>query len=250
MTTLRDLHEKAMLLAEKGFLAKKDGEIEISRRYFREALELETQAAYQVDIEIENEPTRSILLRSAASLAYECGDFRAAEKLIGSGLSGEPPDEIGQELRDLFDKVNFFRHLEVKGVEIFESDLQVAITGNDIDHDYALGDSVFSRLSTTQSLIYRTSERIHNRPFRESGISVAASRIPVYVTTPRSNSFAITLRLGVNKQLTLPGMSEASPVIEEILDCINLVNDSEDFSLKERIGVLHTSIISLVCIKN
>ena len=42
---------------------------------------------------------------SAASLALECGDYREAERLIAVALSGEPPDEIAEELRDLLDEV-------------------------------------------------------------------------------------------------------------------------------------------------
>ena len=47
------------------------------------------------------EPTRSVLHRSAATLAVECSELREAEKLIGRALAGNPPDDIANELRDL-----------------------------------------------------------------------------------------------------------------------------------------------------
>jgi hypothetical protein len=47
------------------------------------------------------EPTRSILHRSAATIAVECSLLREAERLIGRALSGNPPADIADELRDL-----------------------------------------------------------------------------------------------------------------------------------------------------
>jgi hypothetical protein len=40
-------------------------------------------------------------LRIAAVLAIECNELRDAERLIGRALSGNPPDDIADELRDL-----------------------------------------------------------------------------------------------------------------------------------------------------
>ena len=51
------------------------------------------------------EPSRSVLLRSAASLAFECHELREAERLASQALGGEPPSEIAQELRELLRRV-------------------------------------------------------------------------------------------------------------------------------------------------
>jgi hypothetical protein len=50
---------------------------------------------------IDEEPTRSVLHRSAASLAIKCGEYEEAERLIATALNGKPPDDIAAELRDL-----------------------------------------------------------------------------------------------------------------------------------------------------
>ncbi|HEX5271222.1 MAG TPA: hypothetical protein VFW33_12065, partial [Gemmataceae bacterium] len=55
------------------------------------------------------EPTRSVLHRSAASLALECGEYREAERLIATALAGSPPETIAEELRDLLHRVYFDR---------------------------------------------------------------------------------------------------------------------------------------------
>lgn len=101
---VNDLHNRAMDEAEYAFMARRRGDEEQARQHFRIAYELESEAALIV-AETTSEPSRSVLLRSAASLAYNCGKYLEAEKLIVEGLHGNPPKEIAQELRDLWREV-------------------------------------------------------------------------------------------------------------------------------------------------
>ena len=78
------------------------GATEQAAQLTRQAFEQETQAAALIASILDAEPTRSVLHRSAASLAIECGEFRAAERLITTALSGNSPPEIAEELKDLF----------------------------------------------------------------------------------------------------------------------------------------------------
>jgi len=77
---------------------------------FRQAFEKEQLAAELIIHDLTAEPTRSVLHRSAAYLAMDCGDIHAAEKLITSALSGNPPQEIVDELKDLFVQINNINH--------------------------------------------------------------------------------------------------------------------------------------------
>ena len=88
---------------------------------------------------LEMEPTRSVLLRSAASLALDCGEVRQSERLIAQGLVGNPPEEIANELRDLLEQVNFQRHLDLHGVVLEPTGFQVSLSG------LAVGFGVVSR---------------------------------------------------------------------------------------------------------
>lgn len=94
-----------MDLADQAFLAKRRGNLEWSVDLAYRALELESAAAEMVRHDVAAEPTRSILYRSAASLAIECGETETALRLIATGLSGDPPPEIADELRDLLQQV-------------------------------------------------------------------------------------------------------------------------------------------------
>lgn len=105
MSRINELHEQAMELADQAFLAKRRGELERSVELAYRAFKLESTAAEMVRHDVAAEPTRSILYRSAASLAIDCGETEAAIHLVATGLSGEPPPEIADELRDLLQQV-------------------------------------------------------------------------------------------------------------------------------------------------
>jgi hypothetical protein len=110
---INDLHERAMSLAEAGVVARMEGDEATSCERFQEALELAAQAAAKIASHVEEEPMRSVLHRSAASLALNCEEYRLAEKLLAIGLAGYPPIEIADEMRDILEQVYSHRELLV-----------------------------------------------------------------------------------------------------------------------------------------
>jgi len=72
---------------------------------FRSAFEHERKAANLLEDDLDCEPTRSVLYRSAATLARDCHDYGEARRLIQKGLMGRPPDDIAEELRELLELV-------------------------------------------------------------------------------------------------------------------------------------------------
>jgi hypothetical protein len=107
MNQVKDLHREAMRLVDEAESARHTGNPQLARERFRQAFDRERQAADLAAGDLAQEPTRSVLHRSAASLALECGALREAERLIAEALSGDPPDEIAEELRDLLEQVYF-----------------------------------------------------------------------------------------------------------------------------------------------
>jgi tetratricopeptide (TPR) repeat protein len=105
MSVVLDKHHEAMAYADEALLARRNGENDRALQFFRQAFECERAAANQFTAEDSDEPTRSVLHRSAATLALDCGEFREAERLIGRALAGNPPAQIAQELRDLLKRV-------------------------------------------------------------------------------------------------------------------------------------------------
>src|SRR5262249_34979196 len=87
--------------------ARREGNTPLARERLQQAFACEREAADLVAGDLSLEPTRSVLHRSAASLAVECGALREAERLIAAAPSCDPPPEIAEELRDLLEQVYF-----------------------------------------------------------------------------------------------------------------------------------------------
>ncbi len=106
MKDIKTLHNEAMDLALQGDIAAKaDPKGEHCLSLYTEAFEKEREASLLADFMQNPEPGRSILFRSAASLAIQCGRYREAEQLIAKALSGNPTDEIARELRELLQDI-------------------------------------------------------------------------------------------------------------------------------------------------
>ena len=125
MSRVQELHQQAMDLAEQADLNRLRGDTFQARAFLRQALELEAEAARLVADDLETEPTRSVLHRSAASLAVECGELQIAERLIARALAGNPPADIAEELKDLFMQINLCNYLDRQGVRLTEAQLQL-----------------------------------------------------------------------------------------------------------------------------
>lgn len=126
---IQNLHSKAMELADQADLLKRQGRQDEAMPIYRLSLEAERQAAMTAHAEQIGEPTESVLFRSAASLAYTIGEYREAERLICMGLAGNPPSEIADELRSLYDNVNLEKNLEQVEMAARESEREnVTIT--------------------------------------------------------------------------------------------------------------------------
>jgi hypothetical protein len=225
---LQRAHEKAMSLCDEALLARRRKDDERAADLFAEAFESESEAAGIAALAQDFEPTRSVLHRSAAALAMECGLLRQAEQIIGRALAGNPPAEIAEELRDLLEKVNFGRHLELRGVAIAPDEFQISIYGNATSHGMAQADQFVGRVQTSEKLVFRTIERKLNRPFREAGRATkeVTGNFELYLSVPRAASFAVTLRVGrPEKQLFLPSVEpeiiyDPAKVIDDLFECL------------------------------
>ena len=80
---INQLHTQAMDIADAADIAKMRDQLEESSVLYKQAFELERDAAIMAFRSGIGEPSISILLRSAASLALECKLFRECEQLIG-----------------------------------------------------------------------------------------------------------------------------------------------------------------------
>lgn len=96
------LHDAAMKRVDDANMALlcDSRSTETHKSYMLTALNQESEAASILET-INLEPSRSILFKSAAWIAVECGEIHRAEELVRRGLDGNPPDIFRQEFRDI-----------------------------------------------------------------------------------------------------------------------------------------------------
>jgi hypothetical protein len=236
VNTVKDLHHHAMQEADLGHAFRREGKDGPARQHFEEAFRLERTAAEQLLDRPEAEPSRSILFRSAATLAIEARAFTEAERMVCIGLTGAPPNNIAEELRDLFEQINFRRHLALRGVNLADREVQMSVAGRGVGFGIAPTDAVVERIGHTQSLIYRFTERILKKPYRDKGAPTREIRdaVSLFMSVPRAASFAVSLVVG-GKQEALPGMSVAESVVEEVVECLDLFAREEEAALHQMI---------------
>ena len=114
-----------MTMLDKALLAKRQGLSVEAHTFFQSALEDERAAALELKDQISAEPSRSILLRSAANIAQLSGDGRESERLIAIALAGDPPEDIAEELRDLLVQASFARHHRTNGTKMDDVDASI-----------------------------------------------------------------------------------------------------------------------------
>lgn len=96
MSRSAELHDLAMDLSDQGDRLRRQGAHDDARAAFQRALDAEREAAL---IE-QTEPSRGILLRSAAWLALEAEHPREAERLAAIGLTTlDLSERVANELR-------------------------------------------------------------------------------------------------------------------------------------------------------
>ncbi|MBD3309541.1 hypothetical protein GF348_24390 [candidate division KSB3 bacterium] len=238
MTTVRELHDRATELAQIALVARQEGRVEEATGLARQALEYETRAARLIPDEESSEPTRSILYLSAASLAYQSKDLRAAQRLVAEGLSGYPPPKVEQDLKDLLAQIDFEHHLEAQGVILEDYDLQIALLGRAVGSGMVIYQEFKKVIENTISLIHRTVEHRMGREFRSGPgrpSDIYRPFIPA-LSAGRHGSFAVTLRLGVDEDQQTSFLMSAPQVIEEILSGIEAINSSNVGALGEIIN--------------
>ncbi|MDX1975015.1 MAG: hypothetical protein SFT92_05000 [Rickettsiales bacterium] len=237
MKNITSIHQSAMEKTDYAVSAKLKGDIEAARALFNEAFLLEKEAAMLALQFGATEPTRSILLRSAASLALDAQKTSEAEKLVCTALANEPPADIANELRDLLEQVHFQRHLDLRGITLSDDEVQMSIAGEGVGFGITPTELFTHRITKTENLIYRTAERTRSKPYREAGPLDKSTResVALYMSTPRAASFAVTFRVGQSEQMILPGLSFGQQVIDEMLGCLEIFISGDQTELKKRI---------------
>lgn len=240
MKTATQYHLDAMRLAAAGDAARLERNHESATTLFAKALRAELSAIKL--LKPGAEPTWSVLHRSAASLALEASDWRRAEKLVAVALSGEPPEDIADELRDLIEQAHFHRHLEIEGVVLEPGAFHLSLSGGGVARGVAPAEAVMTRVDVISAMLRRTAERAAGRPF-QSQLSPGTSALEAFMQTPQAASFAVRIKLArpTSLQMTMfdekkDGEPTPDVIVDELLACIDLLANGKDKALAKRMG--------------
>ncbi|MBA4390129.1 MAG: hypothetical protein C0399_04240 [Syntrophus sp. (in: bacteria)] len=238
MKDANELHNESMDRAELALLARMRGEHETAEHLFAESLQLEIAAIEAIEKLSYTEPNYSILHRSAATLALDCNDPRTAERLISKALAHDPPLQIAEELRDLFEQVHFRRHLQLRGIILSEDELQMSLAGQGVGFGVVHSNEFLQRVDDASKIIYRIAERRQSKPFREKGrpSRLIKDDYELFLSVPRAASFAVTLKLGhPSNQPKLPGFADTYEIVDEFMTLMGLVNKADFPAIESRI---------------
>jgi hypothetical protein len=227
MTTVRELHNQAMRLSDRSVFSRHMGNIDESLDYARQALELERAAADQVPKRIESEPTRSVLYRSAATLAFEAEDYAEASRLTAEGLSGFPSSEVRSELYELFERVKFSERQGFSDDILTSASIELTLSGNDISYGVVPFDILRERVTALVDLYRRNSERMMEYTFRGGGPQPKSNPFQSFVRTFQPGSFKVSVELGYKRDQTMSYLLSNDDVVTNVMQGIRLVHDQD-----------------------
>ncbi len=118
---IQDLHREAIEFAKKAQIEFENENFEEYESLTLKAYELEKKAAEFLKNSFNSEPTRSVLYRSAASLAFKCEKYTEAIDLITQALQGNPFEEIKTELLDILKNAVGIKSQAIKTNNYLES---------------------------------------------------------------------------------------------------------------------------------
>lgn len=233
-------HNQAMDLAEQAFDLVQSNP-DMAQKLFAEAYYIERTIADTISPDAENEPSRSIFYRSAASLALNAKMFREAEISACLGLIGRGDNLQLNELRDIFDQVNFERHLSLKGIDLENNQFQLSFVGNEVGAGYIKSSELIDRLTIIEDVARKEVEKKANKQFNSRGRpGKSVQMYPLYFSAGMTGSYKIIIQIGTTKSDVplIGGKYEVEKgIILSIIKKIELINNNNINELKEEYGV-------------
>jgi len=220
-----------MKFADEADLAKLFGERAKFLQLTKQAFEKE-KAAADLMKDIDVEPSRGVLHRSAATLAWRCGLFDQSEKLIYRALAGNPRSDIEWQLKDLLGTVN----LAKEGIHLGEGQLLFSLHGSQIGYGKAAVEELTSRAPSIATML-RISATSALKDVRDavSRKQPELGDIPVFIEGLAAGSCIVKLRLGEPIQESLPGFGRFNDAIKPFLENMNLLEQGETYELEKTI---------------
>lgn len=227
-----DTHDEAMAMVDQARQAQRMGDNGLFVELLRSACHLERQAARILPPLRESEPTRTVLFRSAASLAFQSGDYQEACNLAFDGLSGNSPEELSTELLEIATDAKFRLQLIGQNLQVPNCEITLTLRGPRV--------SIGLAPAKQTTLILRRVERLLRgrvedflRKVRDPGDlewPVGRTRpFDVFMRPVEAEEFAVAFRLGLHEQLPLfSATSMGEGIVGEFMKDLRAAIDDGD----------------------
>ena len=224
------LHRESTTLASKARLALITDDESSYLEYTRKAFEKESQSAEL----LRHEPSHhmhAILHRSAATLAYRCGENRAAETLIAQGLAGDPKDSLREQLYELQDRVRLKIKLNIRDLPLEDEELVMTLLGTGANKGLIEPRSLARRITNFETLIRNTLGSVNGHSFRNR--RKVDTDFRVLATPPKSGSYRIGMTIVNVGPQRFPSLSYFDGVRSRLLKNLSLLNGGDLESLRK-----------------
>src|SRR5580658_8351415 len=203
-----DLHDQAMALVDKAQEQERSGDSMGQLRLLREAYRLEERAARLLEPIPDSEPTRSVLFRSASSLAFQAEDYQEACNLAFDGLTGHSAKEYASELLDIANDAKLRLTLIDQKLRIVKSEITLIVRGPRVATGLAPAKQTTLMLRRIENLLRGRAEDFLKRGAGAGEFDwppESPKMFEVFMRPLATEEFAVAFRLGLSEQLHLFG---------------------------------------------
>lgn len=215
------LHREASELANKARIAQFDGDETAFLQLTQQAFQKESASA-QLLREDPSHHMFAILHRSAATLAYRCGEHQSAEELILEGMRQIRNEGMREDLYNLLDRVRlavkYGQHVD----QLENDELVMTLQGIEANRGLIDPSMLSKRILNFSTLVRNTIGNINRYKFRNRRKVDQDYR--VLATVPSFGSYKIGMtvtHVGPNR---FPGISYFDGVRLKVMENLSLVN--------------------------
>ncbi len=226
-------HDLAMEQADRAHFARRNGNMEAYLQFTHDSYLNEAKAAQL----LHRDPSHhmhAILHRSAATLAYRCGEYSAAENLILQGLEPRPNDRLRYELYDLLRKVLLHESRGYAYPPLVENEIVVTLTGVEADNGELEAESNATIITEYKRLLRTITGVVRKFPFHE--LRKFDENYRVLTAVPAKGSFRISMKLIEVGQLSFSFLEDVESVFDKVIESLDSLKSGNTSALEESLG--------------
>ncbi len=226
------LHREASALANRARIAHFNGDEDAYLQFTRQAFRKESESAKL----LREDPSHhmfAILHRSAATLAYRCREYGAAEDFILYGLRLTQNERLRTELYALFDRVRLAVRYGAGESEVDGEDLVMTMQGVEANNGLIEPSTLSRRITRFASLVRNTIARENRHSFRNRSKVDQEYRVLAKALAPGSYKIGMTMTYIGSKRF--PSFTYFDGVRSKVLNNLRLVNGGDMEGLKDSI---------------